>query len=768
MDLKLKNFGLFQEKTFPLDQVTVFYGANETGKTTLFDAIVSSLIRITGTTSYGKKLKERYGDSRSAQISSQLADVTSSKFLSSYAIREGKMALEDDTKEAKELISSIQKTLFDSGYSSKNLKSICIERASTKGNVKSGKDLNKALETLEAKTSAWKKAEEERTLTFASLTALPKKEKEKSELEILLKQKEASLQALTIQRKELESRQRHSNASSTLQNILLWESKEKAVAEIGKWLSSGKDKLLTKLNEETKDIAREIKSISATNSSDGENLIFVNKGISEVTNQKAKLAKFEGTVFDLERKLEQMSYENVPKIRKTTWKTGFLVSGGLLFSIGILLGLISYLKTFANHWILFSFALALVGLTLVLGFSKSQEDVVDESHLERDLQKLADEVTLRTEGQVTFLLKTKEGIRDALAKYKDSINTLIRELEQLNDTAGKLNLKIAENLSKETKLKESLFEKEKEFLGILQEFGVKNISDFQSKISDAKAEELEFKNLTASLQMQCMEYNLKDILSLKLKIKDEIQSYETNFIGSNFSPDEKTKLRNLQLQIETEKNEYDRSKEIFFAKESELSGLVGGSQVKIKDILEKCDLLRREMEEADALKQSLEKNIKAYGTLANIFSEMDEGSESQMLGLVQSLSKRWNEIIPEENLRKIEWTHLTEVPKAFDKTNIMRSLDLLSTGTKELFYFSMRIEYALRMSAEDGLHWILLDEPFRHMDPMRMQSAVRYSLDFVKQENWNAVFFTFDGELKKELVENAKELNLPCILHTLG
>jgi DNA sulfur modification protein DndD len=55
MVLKLNSFGLFRNQSFELGQITIFFGKNESGKTTIFDAIVSSLIRITGTTSYGKK-----------------------------------------------------------------------------------------------------------------------------------------------------------------------------------------------------------------------------------------------------------------------------------------------------------------------------------------------------------------------------------------------------------------------------------------------------------------------------------------------------------------------------------------------------------------------------------------------------------------------------------------------------------------------------------------------------------------------------------------
>ena len=57
----LKSFGRFQGQGFDCERTTVFHGPNESGKTTLFDAIFKVLCRPSKSTAEGKRLEERYG-----------------------------------------------------------------------------------------------------------------------------------------------------------------------------------------------------------------------------------------------------------------------------------------------------------------------------------------------------------------------------------------------------------------------------------------------------------------------------------------------------------------------------------------------------------------------------------------------------------------------------------------------------------------------------------------------------------------------------------
>ena len=236
----------------------------------------------------------------------------------------------------------------------------------------------------------------------------------------------------------------------------------------------------------------------------------------------------------------------------------------------------------------------------------------------------------------------------------------------------------------------------------------------------------------------------------------------------DFTLEDQNILKQIKNQIQNAKKELESLKETYFRFDSELAGLRGSSKAKIHETLQNWERCKREKEEAEYQKLEVEKTMQSYKLLADIFLELAEDSNHQMMELVNSLSKRWNLLLPTVDKRDIIWENFDESAQASDANQTLRALDHLSTGTKELFYFAIRLEYASRMSVNDNLKWILLDEPFRHMDRTRMISAVRYTLSFLKNENWKGVFFSFDPELKEEIEKNAKDLSLDCILHNLG
>lgn len=66
--LLLSRFGRFKQAQFPLDKITVFLGNNESGKTTLFDALCDCLSSPGGQTRMGRYLNSRYGAERQAEL----------------------------------------------------------------------------------------------------------------------------------------------------------------------------------------------------------------------------------------------------------------------------------------------------------------------------------------------------------------------------------------------------------------------------------------------------------------------------------------------------------------------------------------------------------------------------------------------------------------------------------------------------------------------------------------------------------------------------
>ena len=66
--LILETFGKFRDTDFDFSNATLFLGKNESGKTTIFDALFQETCHPRANRRYGKQLQERYGETRKAQI----------------------------------------------------------------------------------------------------------------------------------------------------------------------------------------------------------------------------------------------------------------------------------------------------------------------------------------------------------------------------------------------------------------------------------------------------------------------------------------------------------------------------------------------------------------------------------------------------------------------------------------------------------------------------------------------------------------------------
>ena len=67
--LILETFGKFKNTTYEFGDVTVFYGPNEVGKTTIIDALSNGLVKVLKNQSlYKQVLEPRYGETFSSKL----------------------------------------------------------------------------------------------------------------------------------------------------------------------------------------------------------------------------------------------------------------------------------------------------------------------------------------------------------------------------------------------------------------------------------------------------------------------------------------------------------------------------------------------------------------------------------------------------------------------------------------------------------------------------------------------------------------------------
>ena len=120
MVLNLNKFGKFRNKSFEIsDKLTLFYGENESGKTTIFDSLMLLFSENKKTSTFAKQIKLRYGDNIDINI---IPEIDASKkmhpqsYNNLYSIRQSEIIFEmsDSKKDSKDWESEIKKKLFAS------------------------------------------------------------------------------------------------------------------------------------------------------------------------------------------------------------------------------------------------------------------------------------------------------------------------------------------------------------------------------------------------------------------------------------------------------------------------------------------------------------------------------------------------------------------------------------------------------------------------------------------------------------------------------
>ena len=145
-NLRLTRFGAFNDRELPFGTVTLFVGPNESGKTTIVDALCEVLCRPRSNRIAGKRLALRYGTDRlvSAEFDGEPMTIPEDAFHDLFAIRSGELTL--DVRPGSSWVETLKADLFTAGLDPKRLHAALARRASTDGGSRHNRELRKLRE----------------------------------------------------------------------------------------------------------------------------------------------------------------------------------------------------------------------------------------------------------------------------------------------------------------------------------------------------------------------------------------------------------------------------------------------------------------------------------------------------------------------------------------------------------------------------------------------------------------------------------------------
>lgn len=699
MILKLNNFGKFKNKSFEISNgITLFYGENESGKTTIFDSLMILFSESKRVSVFFKQMKSRYGNDIDIDFEPKIPEhlkMHPQSYNNLYAIRQSEIIFEmsDSKKDSKDWESEIKKKLFSSDI-----------------------DIGKMISEIKAEYSS--KAQNSILYKINIL------ENEKIEINKILN---------NLYDKINNSTNKKDNLKEFKENIFLHENILKEKIEEREKLYS---LIKSKKEAETKNIKLNLlKQINDFNKADeflSKNIIFKNDYSNEINGRTKKIEDIKMNITFLKGKIEALKKSFVEEKNKTDYdsvkkrienginKIEYLTKKNnkapkIIFFIAVV-----FISSFLALYFKNPLFLTIIIPAIPFMFIKENKN----SKIIKDILESLPELDIKE----TDIFIFKDLLNKELAKIEIIMtNNDNEEIENYNADLEK-SLKELEN---ENNLLNQIFEKLKvkdkeEYYNIKNNYDLllkQNEENYKKLMIEVK--KLGLKNIE-TLEIDCIRI-LKELDEKGVNPNDynemEIKKIENN-------------LKDLESEINILKEEINKIKNNI----SYIEGELNNSENIHADIINFESKLSQIKENII----NLNKRRKALKLLEEMLFSINKKNDD----IFQSLSKE----------ARILYNHITGknlsddgiIMSGFDKDKIMvadkqnkiRNVELLSSATRDAVYIAMRLSILTKIHQAGRL--ILLDDPFITFDNNRTKEALSFIKEYSKNYNIPVVIFTKD------------------------
>lgn len=699
MILKLNNFGKFKNKSFEISNgITLFYGENESGKTTIFDSLMILFSESKRVSVFFKQMKSRYGNDIDIDFEPKIPEhlkMHPQSYNNLYAIRQSEIIFEmsDSKKDSKDWESEIKKKLFSSDI-----------------------DIGKMISEIKAEYSS--KAQNSILYKINIL------ENEKIEIDKILN---------NLYDKINNSTNKKDNLKEFKENIFLHENilKEK-IEEREKLYSLIKSKKEAETKNTKLNLLKQINDFNKADEFLSKNIIYKDDYSKEINGRTKKIEDIKMNITFLKGKIEALKksfieeknktdYDSVKKrienginkIEDLTKKNNKALK--IIFFIAI-----AFISSFLALYFKNPLFLTIIIPTIPLMFIKENKN----SKIIKDILESLPELDIKE----TDIFIFKDLLNKELAKIEIIMtNNDNEEIENYNADLEK-NLKELEN---ENNLLNQIFEKLKvkdkeEYYNIKNNYDLllkQNEENYKKLMIEVK--KLGLKNIE-TLEIDCIRI-LKELDEKGVNPNDynemEIKKIENN-------------LKDLESEINILKEEINKIKNNI----SYIEGELNNSENIHADIINFESKLSQIKENII----NLNKRRKALKLLEEMLFSINKKNDY----IFQSLSRE----------AKILYNHITGknlsddgiIMSGFDKDKIMvadkqnkiRNVELLSSATRDAVYIAMRLSILTKIHQAGRL--ILLDDPFITFDNNRTKETLSFIKEYSKNYNIPVVIFTKD------------------------
>ena len=712
MILKLNNFGKFKNKSFEISNgITLFYGENESGKTTIFDSLMILFSESKRVSVFFKQMKSRYGNDIDIDFEPKIPEhlkMHPQSYNNLYAIRQSEIIFEmsDSKKDSKDWESEIKKKLFSSDI-----------------------DIGKMISEIKAEYLS--KAQNSILYKINIL------ENEKIEIDKILN---------NLYDKINNSTNKKDNLKEFKENIFLHENILKEKIEEREKLYS---LIKSKKEAETKNIKLNLlKQINDFNKADeflSKNIIYKDDYSKEINGRTKKIEDIKMNITFLKGKIEALKKSFVEEKNKTDYdsvkkrienginKIEDLTkknnkSPKIIFFIAVV-----FISSFLALYFKNPLFLTIIIPAIPFMFIKENKD----SKIIKDILESLPELDIKE----TDIFIFKDLLNKELAKIEIIMtNNDNEEIENYNADLEK-SLKELENENNSlNQIFEKLKVKDKE-----EYYNIKNNYDLLLKQNEENYKKL---------MIEVKKLGLKNIETLEIDCIRILKELDEKGVNPNDYNEMEIKkiennLKDLESEINILKEEINKIKNNI----SYIEGELNNSENIHADIINFESKLSQIKENII----NLNKRRKALKLLEEMLFSINKKNDD----IFQSLSKE----------ARILYNHITGknlsdegiIMSGFDKDKIMvadkqnkiRNVELLSSATRNAVYIAMRLSILTKIHQAGRL--ILLDDPFITFDNNRTKEALYFIKEYSKNYNIPIVIFTKDT-FTRDFMEEYKDI----------
>jgi len=745
--LLLKNFGRFRGREFALKPVTVFFGQNEAGKTTLFDALFDRLCAPGANIVEGKRLKDRYGEAREAdlQFSAETWSFDADEFVNVYAVRAGDLTV--GFKKNAAWAETIKNAIFTGGVDVQKIITDLRMKADDKGTLKHSKALQKAKADYGAAETQLERLLQERKILLEQEMGV----KSGGEgLKEIGKQIHEIENALLTQRGQLEIQEKireRKTIQAQLKNLQQQKELEKEIDALAIYAIDATAeevelrRALADLTAEENIFAGEAKTLKAHTA----------QAADEIRRQESEIERKASIVATAE-KLRKEIFNKRAKEKES--EKGYFQKPLLVLGGGVaLLSLVAFAE--GRSWLadmplpswLPGFALmAAAAIIIKLAYRKKTEITIDR---ESDVRLLAEtrDAWLNA-GAHGLAASTLDGVAEELQRYINEHDQLRHHLQHFKESQRMRENEYSAVASKIDELHTKKVVVEKSLRTWYDKYRVSDVAEYIKKRQryDIASTELQ---KAAKINTSAIEsVQVKDSETLQATLAVRLGNLDKEIIDEEWGAAKEQRVKTEIMQRE------EQLKKLFKERGSRAEVVHRGSgAVEARMVTLPAEIYASEQAvETLRLKiEQLEVDRKAAEYALTIFENIKTEQADIFKSLGDDISKFYSSFFPES--RGVEISAFDgKAIEIEDVAGDTRALDHVSTATVHAFYLAARLAFALKTrSDQPGL--IVLDEPFASFDGVRQEYAIRFLKKFQKEHNWQLIVFTKDIIFQKSLVK---------------